>query len=171
MGARRTRRRAERVRLLWAVAALLAVALVVGLTLREDELVGWQNLTGRNVVPLRHHLAALRCVLADDCVHAAAAARYLLVDVVGNLLLFVPVGLTVAAAHPGRTRRRRFLVATAVALVLSAGIETAQLWMPSRASDVDDVLFNTTGAMLGAALGILVPRPRPRGRRRATPSR
>jgi len=132
----------------WRLAAALAVAVVLWFTLREDELVTWSHLTGRNLVPLRHHLAALRCVL-DDCANARAALHYLLVDVVGNVLLFVPVGLTLTGASRLRPRLARLAAATGWAALLSVAIEIVQLSMPTRASDVDDVLFNTLGALVG----------------------
>jgi glycopeptide antibiotics resistance protein len=36
-----------------------------------------------------------------------------------------------------------------VALLLSAGIEVAQLVIPDRSADVDDVIVNVFGALLG----------------------
>jgi VanZ family protein len=140
---------------LWLVAAGLSLAAVLWLTLREDEYVTWANLTGTNVVPLRHHLAAFRCWL-DDCPAADTALQYLLVDVVGNVLLFVPLGFTFAAASTRPARWGRVAAATLSAALLSLSIEVLQLAMPSRASDVDDVLFNTLGALVGAAVGVLV---------------
>jgi VanZ family protein len=140
------------VRWLWAALAAVMVGVVLWVTVREDQYVTWQNLTGGNYVPLEHHLSALRCVLRG-CPSADAARHYLIVDVVGNFLLFLPVGLTFAGASPGHSRWRRWLHAVAAACVLSTAIEAAQLLIPSRATDVDDVLFNTLGAMLGAAFG------------------
>lgn len=151
---RRAPTAAHRVRPLWLLGAGLSVAVVMWLTLREDEYVQWSNLTGRNLVPLRHHLAAFDCWL-HDCPAADAALQYLLVDVVGNLLLFVPLGLTFAAASTRAGAWSRLAAATASGMLLSVLIEVVQLAMPSRASDVDDVLFNTLGALLGAVLGVL----------------
>lgn len=143
---------------LWWAAAVVVVAGVLGLTVREDDLVTWANLTGANYVPLRHHLAALRCVL-ENCPGAAEARYYLLVDVVGNVLLFVPVGLVLAGAAPARHRAGRFVLGTVAAAILSTLIEAAQLWLPSRATDVDDVLFNTLGAAMGALLLVVLVGP------------
>jgi glycopeptide antibiotics resistance protein len=158
----RRAKRGGRVRPLWVLAVLAATALVLWFTLREDRYVTWQNLTGSNLVPLRHHWAALQCVL-DDCAAAEAARTYLLLDVGGNLLLFVPLGLALVGALPLAGGGRRWLAAVAAALVLSAAIEAVQLGMPSRATDVDDVLFNTLGAALGGLAAVVWLRP---GRRR-----
>lgn len=161
---RRVHTAARRVRPLWLLAASLSVAVVLWLTLREDEHVQWSNLTGVNLVPLHHHWAAFQCWLRD-CPAADAALQYLLVDVVGNVLLFIPLGLTLAAVSTRATRWGRLAAATVSCALLSTLIETIQLALPSRATDVDDVLFNTLGAFLGALVGVLVFGGRGRPRR------
>jgi glycopeptide antibiotics resistance protein len=65
---------------------------------------------------------------------------------VGNLLLLLPVGLFGPIALPWLGRWWRVVL---VAAVISASIEFAQLFIPERSADVDDVLFNTIGALLG----------------------
>ena len=55
---------------------------------------------------------------------------------IGNLLLLLPVGLLGPIALPWLNRWWRVLL---VALILSACIEAAQLWIPERSADVDDV--------------------------------
>ncbi|HUO86883.1 MAG TPA: VanZ family protein [Thermoanaerobaculia bacterium] len=162
---RRTPSPAPRLRPLWLVAAGLSLAVVLWFTLREDEYVTSSNLTGRNFVPLRHHLAALRCWL-DDCPAADAALEYLLIDVVGNVLLFVPLGLTFAVASTRDGRWGRLAAATLSGFLLSLLIEVVQLAMPSRASDVDDVIFNTVGTLAGAAVGVILFRRAPAPSRR-----
>jgi glycopeptide antibiotics resistance protein len=75
------------------------------------------------------------------------------VDVVLNLLLFVPfaVGLRLA----GMPFRR--IVAWAAGLTLA--VETLQATViPGRDASLSDLLTNTTGAMLGAALAPLLAR-------------
>jgi glycopeptide antibiotics resistance protein len=81
-------------------------------------------------------------------------------QLVGNLLLFLPVGLLGPIAFPALDGWMRVLLA---ALVFSVGIEFAQLWIPNRMADVDDVLLNVAGAMFGYAiltLARLASRPR-----------
>jgi glycopeptide antibiotics resistance protein len=72
---------------------------------------------------------------------------------IGNLLLLLPVGLFGPIALPWLDRWWRVLL---VAVVLSACIETAQLWIPERSADVDDVLLNGVGALLGYWLLVLL---------------
>jgi glycopeptide antibiotics resistance protein len=67
----------------------------------------------------------------------------------GNLLLLLPVGLLGPIAFPVLNGWLRVFIA---ALALSVAIEFAQLWIPNRMADVDDVLLNVAGAMLGYAI-------------------
>lgn len=70
-------------------------------------------------------------------------------QVVGNLLLLLPVGLLGPIALPAMSGWIRVFL---VALGISAAIEVAQLWITNRSADVDDVLINVTGALLGYAI-------------------
>lgn len=72
-----------------------------------------------------------------------------LLNVFGNALMFVPVGALVAWI----AWRRRVLAGAGVGLVLSLGIEVTQLGL-GRVADVDDVILNTAGALLGALLAV-----------------
>lgn len=66
--------------------------------------------------------------------------------VLGNLGWFVPLGLL----GPMVSRRLRSPVWTVAAgALLSAGIEACQWLFASGATDVDDFLLNTAGALLG----------------------
>jgi VanZ family protein len=130
----------------WAMAAAGFAAIVLLLTLRPDS-----TLNDANFVPLREHGAAWSCLLRG-CSGARESARFLLQDVIGNIAVFMPVGYALAAALTGWSRWRRFLVATALGLLLSLFIETIQFGMATRATDVDDLIFNTVGAALGAGL-------------------
>lgn len=74
-------------------------------------------------------------------------------DVVINLLGFVPFGLVTAALCAGRVgRRTAFAAVVLLGAALSFGIEFAQSYLPSRSSSLPDLLLNTAGGALGAAV-------------------
>jgi hypothetical protein len=75
------------------------------------------------------------------------------VDDVLNVLLFVPLGATLAML----LARRFWPVAIAVPLALSMAVEFAQRSIPGRVPDGDDVLWNTVGAAVGV-LAVTIPR-------------
>lgn len=74
-------------------------------------------------------------------------------DKARNLALFVPFGLLVAVAWPrNRSLVQRIGAVTAAGFSLSLAIELTQIFLPSRYPGASDLLMNTTGACLGAAL-------------------
>lgn len=72
-------------------------------------------------------------------------------DIVLNILLFMPYGFAIGAKFLRRgTPRRTILIYTGLAGALfSYAIEFTQLYVPFRDSGWEDVLTNTTGAFLG----------------------
>ena len=73
-------------------------------------------------------------------------------DVVSNVILFMPLGLALAALG---TRRRRAIFAGAA---LSLCVEFTQQFIPGRDPSLSDLVFNTTGTALGFAALRLAPR-------------
>jgi glycopeptide antibiotics resistance protein len=67
-------------------------------------------------------------------------------QLIGNVVLFVPLGFLLPAALRSLHRAWPTLL---VAAALSVLIETTQAILPEHATDVDDVILNTTGAALG----------------------
>ncbi len=64
----------------------------------------------------------------------------------GNLFLLLPLGLLGPIALPVL---RRWWLVLPLALLISASIELAQFRIPDRSADIDDVIVNVTGALLG----------------------
>jgi len=87
--------------------------------------------------------------------------HYTLPDVIANVLAYIPLGLLAALALYGRLGRlRSALLAIIAGCCLSAALEYAQMYLPSRNSANLDVLANGTGALIGALLAAwLAPSP------------
>ncbi|MYM19210.1 VanZ family protein [Brevibacterium sp. 5221] len=90
----------------------------------------------------------------------AFAANPLVLQLALNVLLFVPLGFFVRVLGG-----RGLLTAGALGLAISALVETTQLtgvWglydCAYRVFDVDDMLTNTSGALVGSLLALAVPR-------------
>ena len=86
---------------------------------------------------------------------ALAAARQqpeLYREMLMNVFLFFPLGLTLSNALPRKWHRwLRIILTTFVGCALSAGIEYAQYRYALGLAETDDVICNTMGAFLGAA--------------------
>lgn len=72
-------------------------------------------------------------------------------DLVANVLLFVPIGFLLALGEPAE-RRGTVWRALAAGAVLSMAIESAQLFQAARYASPWDVLMNSAGAALGGLL-------------------
>ena len=69
-----------------------------------------------------------------------------------NVFLFFPLGLTLSNALPRKWHRwLRIILTTLIGCALSAGIEYAQYRYALGLAETDDVICNTMGAFLGAA--------------------
>ena len=118
----------------------LAVCLAVGLAMTLQPVDPPPGLVVLpNVVPLR----TLAVYVANT------DSPFWMGQLAGNLLLLLPVGLLGPIALPAMDGWLRVLL---VALGLSLAIEAAQLFVPNRMADVDDVLLNVIGALIGYAI-------------------
>jgi glycopeptide antibiotics resistance protein len=72
--------------------------------------------------------------------------REFVVNFLGNLVAFMPIGLIPPLLRPGRTRAWHVAL---VCFTLSAMIEVWQYGSGRRVADVDDLTLNTLGGLLG----------------------
>jgi glycopeptide antibiotics resistance protein len=83
--------------------------------------------------------------------------RYILLNVAGNIAMFVPIGFLV----PLLWYKAHTFTATAMwGLGLSLFIEVLQFFI-GRGTDIDDLILNTAGAMLGYLLYLMCGRLSP----------
>lgn len=74
-------------------------------------------------------------------------------DLIGNIALFMPLGAAMYVAGRNRARIRWGLGGVMlIGLVVSLCIESTQYIFALGFSDIDDLLYNTVGAVLGALL-------------------
>lgn len=99
-----------------------------------------------NIVPFKSILAAFTG--GGQEVSARDQLLLALINLAGNVFLFVPLGFLLPLTAQ---KRSRFGVTVGVAAVLSAGIETVQYFI-GRSADIDDLLLNVFGAVVGFGL-------------------
>lgn len=78
--------------------------------------------------------------------------RSLIVDVVLNVIAFIPLGFVLAAVlrgWGGPLKAHALLTAAGLCVLTSLFIEISQSWMPSRSSTLLDLILNTLGALTG----------------------
>ena len=97
-----------------------------------------------NLVPLRS---------ISDQLSSPAPTGHKAIQVVGNSVLLIPFGLLLAAMLPTRS----WGVAAIASVAVAAAIELLQWGISTgRSVDIDDVLLNSLGSILGFWLGALV---------------
>jgi glycopeptide antibiotics resistance protein len=86
----------------------------------------------------------------------------LTMPIVLNLLLFVPWGflMFVALDRPERATIQSYLWTILVAMAFSSLVEAWQYFLPTRVTDVNDIIWNVTGAFIGAVAGHIRKRVR-----------
>ncbi len=134
-------------------AAQLLLALSVTLLLTFT-LLPQEGRRDTNLVPMSRTAAVARAVLESPQPSAHPAFRYFLVQVVGNILAFLPIGASLAVLLRRGGVGSTLLRALAAGTLLSLTIELVQLALPTRATDIDDLILNTFGTLLGALVGL-----------------
>jgi VanZ family protein/predicted transcriptional regulator len=71
-------------------------------------------------------------------------------DILGNLILFVPIGFTGLLAL-GRGRKP-FIVVLVSGFAVAFGLQVLQMFLPSRDENLQDVIWNMLGLVAGSAL-------------------
>lgn len=101
-----------------------------------------------NLVPFR--------TVADFLENIASGNDYLIrhavVNLAGNVVMFVPLGLFLPLLFRRLRRYWRFLLVCALVIVV---VETAQVLLTVGWADVDDLTLNLCGASIGFPFGLL----------------
>ncbi len=86
----------------------------------------------------------------------------IVVPIIANILLFVPWGflMFIALFTADRSTLQTYVLTLLLGFTFTCAIEGWQYFLPDRVADVNDVIWNTTGALLGAILGHMRERVR-----------
>lgn len=84
-----------------------------------------------------------------------------LINVVGNVVVFIPFGVFLPRLF---TRCRNLFLTVLLSLELSLAVEITQLLSKVGRFDVDDLLLNTVGGLLGYILAMIWTDARGKGR-------
>jgi glycopeptide antibiotics resistance protein len=81
----------------------------------------------------------------------------IIVPIIGNILLFVPFGflLFLALYTIERPTLQTYVLTAFGGLTFSCIIEATQYFLPNRVADINDIIWNSAGALAGAILAHL----------------
>ena len=96
--------------------------------------------------------------LAHRLEHRAVSTQIfavIVMPVVANVLLFVPWGflMFIALYTADRPTVQTYVLTILLGFTFTVTIEAWQYFLPSRVADINDVIWNTVGTILGAVLG------------------
>lgn len=111
------------------------------------------EVTGEPDLEILRHFSVLHKVVLRSPLKEFEADRTYAGDIVENIAGFVPLGLVVCA-YLALTNSRRTAIAYTILIgaSLSFVIEMLQAWIPRRNSGITDIITNTLGSALGAAI-------------------
>lgn len=115
--------------------------------------------TGGNNLTIPEKMTVFKKVFLQTSVEKQNTTNGFIGDSIINLLGFIPFGFFFSALL--YRFRWKFpvcfiLMAAGAGFLLSLSIESLQAWLPSRASDAFDLIFNTTGALFGSLIFMMV---------------
>lgn len=87
--------------------------------------------------------------------HGVKLNRSFVIDIILNLVGFIPVGFVLNSLFVsigGSIKKYSAVTTVLFCLIISLFIEIAQAWMPSRCSQLLDLMLNSVGALLGVML-------------------
>jgi glycopeptide antibiotics resistance protein len=98
--------------------------------------------------------------LAHRIAHRPVSTRMLaliVVPIIANILLFVPWGffMFLSLYTINRPTVQTYVLTFLLGMTFSCGIEATQYFLPDRVADINDIIWNSVGTLVGAILAHL----------------
>lgn len=90
---------------------------------------------------------------------------HMIYNVFGNIMMFVPTGIVLPVLYK---RLDNFFKVAGTGFLISLAIEILQLPFADRTSDVDDLILNTLGVVIGYVLFVIVRYAKKSGKQKAS---
>lgn len=129
---------------LWIMALIASVIIILYLTLSPGV-----RKKGVNLVPFKDNAEFVKAFFGHGKMNQQALPRWVYLNLFGNFVLFMPFGFFLMGFLEHSSSRFSYRVVILSGCLLSLGIEVLQIFIPTRATDIDDVIFNTVSTCLG----------------------
>jgi glycopeptide antibiotics resistance protein len=113
---------------------------------------------GINLVPFKVNAVFIKAFFGHGKMSRQTLPRWVYLNLFGNFVLFMPFGFFFAGFLAQSSFRSSYRVVVLSGCLLSLGLEVFQLFIPTRATDIDDVIFNTVGTCLGVMMFFMLRR-------------
>ena len=115
----------------------------------------WEQVSGQlNLIPFR--TLRLFAQLLDST--RPAYVRAAVINLVGNVIMFIPLGFLLPRVFPKCATLRRVLPVTAAIII---AVEIIQLFTLVGSCDIDDLILNVLGSALGFRIHSFIKKPAP----------
>lgn len=94
-----------------------------------------------NIIPFKETIETL----SDNTISIMNPIR----NIVGNILIFIPLGFLIPIINPNL---KKIAKVTLIGFFASLSIEILQIFTMGNVCDIDDVIFNTIGALIGIVI-------------------
>jgi len=86
---------------------------------------------------------------------ATTTVSLIVMPVIANLLMFLPWGFLMFIALYGVNRPtvQTYVLTILLGMSFSMAIEAVQYFLPTRVADINDIIWNSVGTIVGALLG------------------
>lgn len=125
--------------LLLLFCLVLQIAMIIWFTLLERT--KYRDY-GFSILPFESYLS----VISLDW---NAWGKYIICEIIGNVMLFVPLGIIVGNSKIGRYK---CILSCAIGSIIGVVIEVTQYYMQLGMFEVDDIVNNTWGALIGCTV-------------------
>ena len=151
----------NRVTILWFLALVLSVLIIVywtlspGYTLKKGiSLASFKE--NVNLVPFKDNVVFVKAFFGYGEMSRQSLSIWVYLNLFGNFVLFMPFGFFLTGFLVYSSSRFSSRLVVLSGCLLSVGIEVFQLVIPIRATDVDDVIFNTVSTYLGVIVFYII---------------
>jgi len=96
-----------------------------------------------NFVPLKNYSNALKYWMNGH------GNIWAILDIPLNVLIFIPIGILMTFWFQSLKNKTSLISIVSLSFSISLFIEIIQIFLPTRAADIDDLIFNTLGAAIG----------------------
>lgn len=101
----------------------------------------------------RYNLMPFKEIIRFIKYSSTLGIRTVMINLVGNVVVFIPFGMALVSIS---RRKLGFFAVTLYSASLSISIELIQLLTRVGSCDVDDIILNTIGGMIGYLLYIII---------------
>lgn len=132
-------------RILLAVLFLIYLMVLLRITVFRTSYSDMQNV---NLIPFSTVTSYMQSILYGNKIIGIS-------NVLGNLIMFFPFGYMLASLFPKMRKAGGIII---LSFIFSVGIEIAQYVFARGQADVDDVILNTLGGLIGYGIFVSISR-------------